>query len=95
MKERKNNPDKIGFVKFWGWQTRGVAASVNFIMLGYISLFCTDALGMSAALIGTLLMASKVVDAITDLLAGYIVDKTNTRWGKADPMSGLLLSNGY
>ena len=27
MKERKNNPDKIGFVKFWGWQTRGVAAS--------------------------------------------------------------------
>ena len=51
MKERKNNPDKIGFVKFWGWQTRGVAAAVNFIMLGYISLFCTDALGMSAALI--------------------------------------------
>lgn len=91
MKERKNNPDKIGFVKFWGWQTRGVAASVNFIMLGYISLFCTDALGMSAALIGTLLMASKVVDAITDLLAGYIVDKTNTRWGKGRPYEWFIV----
>ena len=34
MKERKNNPDKIGFVKFWGWQTRGVAASVILLCWG-------------------------------------------------------------
>lgn len=91
MKVKKNNPDKIGVVRFWGWQTRGVSGAVNFMMLGYISLYCTDALGMSAALIGTLLMASKVVDAITDLVAGYIVDKTNTKWGKGRPYEWFII----
>ena len=33
MKERKNNPDKIGFVKFWGWQTKIIFAAIEATMI--------------------------------------------------------------
>lgn len=84
-KAKKQNPDKIGAVRFWAWQSRGLSAAANVIILGFVSMYCTDALGMPPALIGTLLMASKIVDAVTDLFAGYLVDRTNTKWGKGRP----------
>ncbi len=42
-------------------------------------------LGMDPVLVGTLLMASKLFDGVTDLLAGVLIDRTNTKWGKARP----------
>lgn len=86
------NPDKIGAVKFWAWQSRGASMAVNYIILGFVSMYCTDALNMSPALVGTLLMLSKVVDAITDLFAGYLVDRTSTRWGKGRPYEWSIVA---
>lgn len=48
-------------------------------------MYCTNALGMSAAVVGTLFMVSKIFDGVTDLVAGYIVDKTNTKIGRGRP----------
>ena len=36
-------------------------------------------------------MASRIVDAVTDLFAGFLVDKTNTRWGKGRPYEFAIL----
>ncbi len=69
----------------WVWSARGVSFSLNFLLLAQISYYCTDILGLSATVVGVLLLGSKAVDAVTDLVAGYIIDKTNTRWGKARP----------
>jgi Na+/melibiose symporter-like transporter len=90
-KEKKQNPDKIGTGKFWAWQTRGVSAAINFIILSYITIYCTDALKMPAALVGTLLMITKICDGITDLFAGYIVDKTKSKFGKGRPYEFAIL----
>ena len=38
-----------------------------------------------AAAVSLILVLSKVLDGVTDLFAGFIVDKTKTRWGKARP----------
>lgn len=67
------------------WSTRGVAYAVNIVYIAYITYYCTDILGLNAAIVGTLLLVSKVVDAFTDLGFGYLLDKTHTRWGKARP----------
>lgn len=67
------------------WSTRGISAGLNVVLVAYITYYCTDILGLSAGLIGTLLLASKVVDAFTDLGMGYLIDKTHTRFGKARP----------
>lgn len=39
---------------------------------------------MNPALVGTLLVVSKLLDGFTDIIAGYLVDKTNTKWGEGD-----------
>ena len=81
-KEKKENPDKVGLVKFWAWQTSGISASANFIILGFVTIYCTDTLKIPPALVGTLLMITKLADGVTDLFAGYLVDRTKTRFGK-------------
>ena len=88
----ENKKDKIGIGKFWAWQSRGASAAINFIIVSFVSIYATDALGMPPALVGTLLAVSSIVDAITDLFAGYIVDKTNTRWGKGRPYEWAIVA---
>lgn len=83
--EKNNDPGKVPFGKVLAWNTRPIALGAITIIIGYFSIYCTDTLGMKAAMVGTLLMASKILDGFTDLIAGYVVDNTNTRWGKARP----------
>ena len=40
---------------------------------------------LNPIMVGMMLVASKVIDAVTDLMAGYFVDRTNTRFGKGCP----------
>lgn len=87
----KKNPDKIGMAKFWGWQSRAVSLGCMTIVYGYLMIYCTNTLGLSSALVGTLLLCSKVFDGITDLFAGYLIDNTNTRFGKARPYEFAII----
>lgn len=91
MSEKKENPNKIGIGKFWGWQGRGVSLGCVTIIYGYFMIFCTNTLGLSAGIVGTLLLVSKVFDGVTDLFAGYMVDNTNTRFGKARPYEFCII----
>ncbi|HIT88793.1 MAG TPA: MFS transporter [Candidatus Merdenecus merdavium] len=91
VKTRKDKPGRIGIGKFWAWQTRGVSAAINFIVLSYLMIYCTDTMGMSPALVGTLLMASKLFDGVTDILAGFIIDRTKTRFGKGRPYEFAII----
>lgn len=54
-------------------------------LLGYVSYFAINVLGMSSLLVGNILLASKIFDGITDIIGGFLVDHTHTRWGKARP----------
>jgi sugar (glycoside-pentoside-hexuronide) transporter len=54
---------------------------VNF----FIMIFYTDQLGIPAAAAGTLFLVARVWDAANDLIMGFIVDRTRSRWGKCRP----------
>lgn len=82
---KKDNPDKVGIAKFWAWNSRQVSYGAMVVIVGYITIYCTNTLMMSPALVGTLLLASKVFDGVTDLIAGYVIDNTNTKLGKGRP----------
>lgn len=84
-KEKKPVEGKIGIGKFWAWESREVSDAATVLILGYLALFCTDVIHIDPLIVGTVLAISKVIDAITDVLAGYIVDRTNTKWGKGRP----------
>lgn len=84
-KNKEKNPNKIGFWTMVLWNGNGISAAVNVVLLSFLTLYCTNALGLSAALVGTILMVSKIFDGITDVVAGYLVDKTNTKIGRGRP----------
>ena len=60
----------------------------NFYM-GFFGLFLlyyyTDVFGISPAAAATMLLVTKIVDAVSDPAMGLIADRTDTRWGKYRP----------
>ena len=75
----------------YAWSTRGFALGVNTMLLMQITYYATESAGLPAALVGVLLLASRIFDGVTDLIAGFIIDKTHTKWGKARPYELFLI----
>lgn len=88
--QKKADPNRVPVWKLFAWQTSPISAGAVAIIMGYLMMYCTDVLGMSAALVGSLLMASKIFDGVTDLVAGWLVENTHSRLGKGRPY-GLCL----
>lgn len=60
----------------------------------YLTQFYTDVLGLAGGFIIWMPFISKVVDAVTNVIMGRIIDKTRTRQGKARPwvlLSGVFM----
>lgn len=61
----------------------------------YLTQFYTDVLGMSGMILTLMPVISKIIDAITNVIMGRIIDKTRTRQGKARPwvlVSGVCMA---
>ncbi len=54
-----------------------------FLILSLCIYFFTDVVGMSATVVGSLVMISRIFDGVSDLIAGMIIDNTKSRFGKA------------
>ena len=71
------------------------ALLLNAVLATYLNIFYTDVLNLSAVWGGAFLVVfpllSKIIDASTNVLMGYIIDRTKTRQGKARPW--ILLSS--
>ena len=48
-------------------------------------LYYTNSVGISAAFLGTLMFLSRILDAVSDVVMGAVMEKTKSRWGKARP----------
>ena len=70
------------------------ALLLNAVLATYLNVYYTDVLNLTGLWGGAFLVAfpiiSKIIDAITNVIMGYIIDRTHTREGKARPW--LLLS---
>ncbi len=64
----------------------GVAStSMSYVVISQLTFCLTDSYAMSAILVGTIFLVSRFFDGFTDIIAGIIIDKTHTKWGKARP----------
>ena len=63
------------------------------ILSFYYLIFLTDVIRLNPALAGTVILISKVYDAITDPLEGVISDRTRTKMGRRRPylLAGIPL----
>ena len=70
------------------------ALLLNAVLATYLNVYYTDVLKLTTVWGGAFLVVfplmSKIIDAITNVLMGYIIDRTKTKQGKARPW--LLLS---
>ncbi|MBD5778491.1 MFS transporter [Pelagicoccus sp. NFK12] len=84
----KQNPatERLSFKEKIGYGLGDMAS--NFYM-GFFGLFLlyyyTDVWGISPAAAATMLLVTKIVDAISDPAMGLIADRTQSRWGKYRP----------
>ena len=72
--------------KIWGYGVGALGKDLaNIVISSYLLVFYTNVLGISAAAGVTIMMVTKIWDAINDPMMGIVADKTKTRWGKFRP----------
>jgi len=79
----------LGFML--AWPTRLMSFGVLSTLMIYATLYATDYMKLPATSVGIVFIASKIFDGFTDVIAGIIIDKTNTRLGKARPYELALI----
>ncbi len=63
--------------------------STGYVMSSFVianlTFYLTNSAAMAAGTVGTIFLASRLLDGVSDIIGGFIIDHTHTRWGKARP----------
>ncbi len=51
----------------------------------YLMFFYTDVMGLNPSSVGIMFLVTRLIDGVTDVLMGMLIDNTNTKWGKSRP----------
>lgn len=77
---------KIGVGTKIAYGSGDVACNIVYGMIStLLVMFYTDYAGVSPMLVGTVMMLSRIFDGISDVIMGYIVSKTKSKWGQSRP----------
>lgn len=87
MSDSHRGARPFGFLDKLGYMFGDFGNDFTFILAStFLLKFYTDIMGISAALVGTMMMAARFVDAFTDVTMGQLVDRSrSTRKGKFAP----------
>lgn len=78
--------DRVSFGEKVGYSFGDAASNLYWKTFEfYLMIFYTDVFGVSAAAIGTMLLVTRLADAVADPVMGAIADRTETRWGHFRP----------
>ncbi|NGP45239.1 MFS transporter [Bacillaceae bacterium SIJ1] len=82
----KQPSKKLSFIEKLSYGFGDLASNFVWGMTtSYLLFFYTDIFGLAAGAVGTLFLLTRIWDAVNDPLMGILVDKTNTKHGKARP----------
>lgn len=69
-----------------GYGAADLSCNLVWQMIGlYLMFYYTDVVGLAAVQVSLLFLLTRILDGITDIMMGIIIDKTNTKWGKSRP----------
>ena len=67
-----------------GYGVGDIAGNVIYAFLStFLMFYLTDTVGMHVGIVGTLMAVSRLLDSVTDLFFGYLLDRTRSTLGKA------------
>ena len=55
------------------------------MVASFVTFYYTNSVGVAAAVVGTMILLSKLLDGVSDFIMGIIIEKTHTKWGQAKP----------
>ncbi|MBP2655636.1 MAG: hypothetical protein H6Q73_3205 [Firmicutes bacterium] len=76
---------KPGFSEKLAFAMGATGKDLLFGFSNFLLFFYTDVFGISAVIGGTIFLVARIIDAFTDLLVGYAIEHTHTKWGKLRP----------
>ncbi len=59
--------------------------TLSYVLISNLTYALTESFGMTSMVVGLIFLFSRLFDGVTDLIAGFIIDHTHTRWGKSRP----------
>ncbi len=69
-----------------GYGSGDIAGNVVYAFLtSFVMIYLTNTIGLDAGIVGTLIAVSKLLDGITDVFFGNMIDRTKSKMGKARP----------
>lgn len=71
----------------------GLSLAASYALISYTTIYASDVMGLNLATVSLVLLLSKIFDGVTDIIAGWLIDRTHTRWGKARPYTLAIV--GY
>ncbi|XOV88044.1 MAG: MFS transporter [Pseudomonadota bacterium] len=75
--------EKLSMPVIWAYSLPRIAFGIMGLLFGtYFMKFATDVLLIAPAAIGAIIAGSRLWDAVSDPLAGYLSDRTSSRWGR-------------
>lgn len=92
-----NNNPVYHTAKLWQigfFALNNTATNIYMFILGFVTYYATGVAGLLVVAVSVILTASRVFDAVTDPIVGYILDKTESKFGKYRPfmvIGNLLL----
>ena len=90
MKNKENQNSLPGYY-IPARSAQGVSYAIALFVLGYLTYYCTNCLGMNPVVVGAILLVSKLFDGVTDLIAAVIIERTKTKWGKGRPYVLMMI----
>lgn len=59
------------------------------LVSSFVLLYLTGTLGLDSAIIGSLMLASKVLDGISDVIFGTLIDRTHSQAGQGTSVDAV------
>ena len=69
-----------------GYGSGDIAGNVVYAFLSsFVMIYLTNTVGLNPGIVGALIAVSKLLDGVTDIFFGSLIDKTHSKMGKARP----------
>lgn len=82
----QNQMIKVPLMTKIAYGSGDVACNISFgVITALLTLFYTDYVGISPIVIGQIMLLSRVFDGFSDVIMGYIVSHTKSKWGQSRP----------
>jgi len=76
----------VGFKERFAFGCGDLASNIIYsAMSTFLLFYYTDVVGVSAAAVGVILLVSRLLDGVVDLIVGVLIDRTKSPYGKARP----------